>query len=59
MLDEMERLINVEISADQIGWIDPDMYQDVIDLLNQFEFLENEADLEASFDATVWEEATS
>ena len=59
MLDEMERLINVDISADQIGSIDPAMYQSVIDLLNQFEFLENEADLAASYDASIWEEATS
>jgi NitT/TauT family transport system substrate-binding protein len=59
MLQEMERLQTEGISADQQGQIDPALYQGVVDIASEFGLLENDADVDASYDATVWEEATS
>lgn len=58
-LPELERLQMEGSSAEQRGWIDPALYQEVVDIVTRFGLLENEADVEGAYDPTIWEEATS
>jgi NitT/TauT family transport system substrate-binding protein len=60
MLGEMQKLQFPEgFPADQRGKIDPAMYQNVAQIVQNFGFVKNPVDIAASYDASIWKQAAT
>ena len=57
MLDDMERLHFEGIEAGDHGRINPELYASVADIALRYGLIDEAADVDASFDGTVWEAA--
>ncbi|MGH9247097.1 MAG: ABC transporter substrate-binding protein [Acidimicrobiales bacterium] len=59
ILDDMERLHFEGIPAEEHGQIDPELYENVANIAFEYGLLETEADVEAGYDASIWESAVA